>query len=55
MVNDSERNFVEAMLKSSKEKKEAKPQSRFEGVNMQEVEKFTENLRERIQKGRKQI
>jgi hypothetical protein len=44
--------FVENMLKSSKEKRDVKPQSSFDGVNPQDVVRITNNLREKIQKSR---
>lgn len=46
--------FVQEMLKKAQEeKKEAKPQNRFEGVNPDNIEKITENIQEMIQKGKK--
>ena len=45
--------FVENMLKSAKEnKRDIKPQSSFDGVNPNDIERITTNLREKIQKGR---
>ena len=32
------------MLKKAKDKKEVKPQTRFEGVDREEVEEMTENI-----------
>lgn len=43
--------FVENMLKSSKEKREIKPQSSFDGVKPEDVVRITSNIREKIQKG----
>ena len=36
--------FVEDMLKKAKEKREVKPQSRWEGVNRTEVEEITAKI-----------
>jgi|GEM_PF-3864069 len=48
--------FVEEMVKRSQEKKtETKPQSSFDGVKTDDVVRLTNNLREKIQKGMKQI
>jgi len=44
--------FVKDMLQSAEKKEEVKPQTRFEGVEVDKVEKITENIRDRIQKRR---
>lgn len=45
--------FVQEMLKKSQEKKEVKPQTRYEGVDKEEVARLTENIQEMLQKGKK--
>ena len=47
--------FVQDMLKRAGEKEEPKPQLRTDGVDAAQVEKITENIRERIQKRRQQF
>ena len=42
--------FVKDMLERAKKNEEVKPQSRSEGVDVNQVEKITENIRDRIQK-----
>ena len=37
-------NFIEAMLKSAKEKKETKAQTRYEDVDQEKVTEITEEL-----------
>jgi len=45
--------FVQDMLKKANQKEDAKPQLRTEGVDINQVERITENIRDRIQKNRK--
>ena len=44
--------FVRDMLEKASKKEEIKPQSRSEGGDINQVEKITENIRDRIQKRR---
>ncbi len=43
-MTDTTDKFVQSMLKSAKEKKEVKPQTRTEGVDQQEIEKLVEMM-----------
>lgn len=52
MANEHD-NFVEAMLKSAKEKKEAKAQTRFDKVDSEEVERITKEIMENSFKKKK--
>jgi len=49
MSKDTDSKFVRDMLEKAKDKNQAKPQSRSEGVNNKEIEQLTENIRNRIQ------
>lgn len=53
MSRDTDSKFVRDMLERAKNKEQAKPQTRFEGVNNKEIEQLTENIRNRIQKSDK--
>jgi hypothetical protein len=43
MANEHDK-FVQNMLKSATEKKEAKPQTRYEGTNKEEIEQMAKNI-----------
>ena len=45
--------FVADMLKRSKEKQQSKPQSGLEGVNPNDIERITTNIRDALQKKKK--
>jgi hypothetical protein len=49
MSKDTDSKFVRDMLDRAKDKSQAKPQSRTEGMNNKEIEQLTENIRNRIQ------
>lgn len=51
-MSEETNKFVQDMLKKADEKKKTEPQTRFEGVKKEEVEKLTENIQEMIQKGK---
>lgn len=38
-------NFVQSMLQSAEEKKEIKPQNRYDDVNPNDIERIMENLK----------
>ena len=50
---DGTKNFVDTMLEKAKEKKETKPQTRYEGVDKEEVAQKVKEAMERLQKGKK--
>lgn len=50
MPTEQEKEWVEKMLKQSKETRNAKPQSLSEGVDKDQVEKLTDNIMEKIQR-----
>ena len=52
-MTDGTQNFVNTMLEKAKDKKETKPQTRYEGVDPKQVEKDVKEAMERLQKSKK--
>jgi hypothetical protein len=52
MASEIHDKFVKDMIEKSKKNEEAKPQNSSTNVDVNSVEKLTEQIKERIQKGR---
>jgi hypothetical protein len=52
MANEIHDKFVKDMLEKSKKTEEAKPQNSTQGVDVNNVEQITQQIRDRLQKKR---